>query len=546
MESFQVQPPIDVAFSSLDPSLQQLVNNLYNLQTQNLNAQKIDSFNNLISSFLSKPSTSQNHSLHTNQDFFTPASILNLTNPNSEPFSASKNDLPSEAPPPINTFAPPDPHTPLSPLTPLKPSNSFVFSRLLSELDPNQHNISELENQTNSDFFNNLVLHSAPPGQFIHLNNPPSFTLSNPAIDLSISNIPQIPMPLMQQSLHIDNHNSNTSSLGQTVSIDQSSSLFNYSTSNISQQPNSISKPSALDNVPDPDQPSAKSTLENLQISKKHSTNTSSSSTVPLPKLYPKLDKLVSSSKSISKKKNKQSFSVGFASEKLLPTKFSDLVASPTLDSSLSSSNKKKNISKLSIGPAAVSRTQDLQNTQKPQSTMPSTLSKKPSTKKTITFSPEFTKPRKSGCSSDNDTSGSESDDGRDLFSSLLAEREEEKDDDIKTRILHDLTTKSNYQNIMEGNFMKIGLEYPKEIYSQIINKKTSHKITEQKRRDILKLGFSRLKSCIPLPKSSTSKAQSKISILNSAATYITQLEQLLAEKNRRIEQLESQLGKKE
>ncbi|KAJ2398861.1 hypothetical protein GGF41_008249, partial [Coemansia sp. RSA 2531] len=54
---------------------------------------------------------------------------------------------------------------------------------------------------------------------------------------------------------------------------------------------------------------------------------------------------------------------------------------------------------------------------------------------------------------------------------------------DVVTR----LATKSNYQNIMEGNSEFLGLKYKTEFKSGLERRRTNHKQAEQKRRDSLK-----------------------------------------------------------
>ncbi|PVU97290.1 hypothetical protein BB561_000639 [Smittium simulii] len=102
--------------------------------------------------------------------------------------------------------------------------------------------------------------------------------------------------------------------------------------------------------------------------------------------------------------------------------------------------------------------------------------------------------------------------------------------------IIHNLTTKSNYQNIIEGNFSQIGLDYPKELYSDIISRRTNHKVTEQKRRDILKNGFDKLRAQLPIPEST--KPISKIKVLEIATDYIQKLEAKILQQNTEIKKL--------
>ncbi|KAJ2030497.1 hypothetical protein IWW57_001159 [Coemansia sp. S610] len=88
---------------------------------------------------------------------------------------------------------------------------------------------------------------------------------------------------------------------------------------------------------------------------------------------------------------------------------------------------------------------------------------------------------------------------------------------DVVTR----LATKSNYQNIMEGNSEFLGLTYKTEFKSGLERRRTNHKQAEQKRRDSLKTCFQALKERLP---DLDPKLVSKIYLLNRANAFIDSL----------------------
>ncbi|KAJ2661645.1 hypothetical protein IW148_003289 [Coemansia sp. RSA 1199] len=88
---------------------------------------------------------------------------------------------------------------------------------------------------------------------------------------------------------------------------------------------------------------------------------------------------------------------------------------------------------------------------------------------------------------------------------------------DVVTR----LATKSNYQNIMEGNSELLGLTYRSEFKSGLERRRTNHKNAEQKRRDSLKMCFQNLRDRIP---EVDPKLVSKIYLLGRANAHIDAL----------------------
>ncbi|ORX93605.1 hypothetical protein K493DRAFT_315918 [Basidiobolus meristosporus CBS 931.73] len=101
------------------------------------------------------------------------------------------------------------------------------------------------------------------------------------------------------------------------------------------------------------------------------------------------------------------------------------------------------------------------------------------------------------------------------------------------------LATKSNYQNILEGNTASLGLKYKSEVHSGIELRRTSHKAAEQKRRDSLKQCFENLKSVIP---EIEEKAPSKAYLLKKSYDHILRLEMLIKERDDHIHALRKQL----
>ncbi|KAJ2598211.1 hypothetical protein GGF39_002739 [Coemansia sp. RSA 1721] len=88
---------------------------------------------------------------------------------------------------------------------------------------------------------------------------------------------------------------------------------------------------------------------------------------------------------------------------------------------------------------------------------------------------------------------------------------------DVVTR----LATKSNYQNIMEGNSEFLGLKYHKEFKTGLERRRTNHKQAEQKRRDSLKQCFDQLKDKL---EDLDPKLVSKIYLLKKANVLIDSL----------------------
>ncbi|OMJ24373.1 hypothetical protein AYI69_g4657 [Smittium culicis] len=106
--------------------------------------------------------------------------------------------------------------------------------------------------------------------------------------------------------------------------------------------------------------------------------------------------------------------------------------------------------------------------------------------------------------------------------------------------IIEKLTSKSNYQNVIDGESDKLGLSYPKEIYNKLLSRRTVHKAAEQQRRDIQRCAFDELK--LLLPELNEDKKPSKVSILSHAVKEITSLKNKLSDKDDEIAKLKKQI----
>ncbi len=124
------------------------------------------------------------------------------------------------------------------------------------------------------------------------------------------------------------------------------------------------------------------------------------------------------------------------------------------------------------------------------------------------------------------------------------------------------LASKSNYQRILEGNTVP-GVTYPSELSTNLTSKRTSHKIAEQGRRNRINSALQEI--AVLLPKNVTKELgdnedsggngdnkkdgkqpnapNSKASTVELAIIYIKQLQQEVAEANKRAEEAEKKLG---
>ncbi|KAI1845679.1 hypothetical protein JX265_005369 [Neoarthrinium moseri] len=128
------------------------------------------------------------------------------------------------------------------------------------------------------------------------------------------------------------------------------------------------------------------------------------------------------------------------------------------------------------------------------------------------------------------------------------------------------LASKSNYQNIIEGNTVP-GVSYPTELSTNLTSKRTSHKIAEQGRRNRINSALQEIATLLPksvlkdmksddgdspeADKSdkkdgkSSSTPNSKASTVEMAIVYIKQLQEEVAQANKRAEEAEKQLALK-
>ena len=124
------------------------------------------------------------------------------------------------------------------------------------------------------------------------------------------------------------------------------------------------------------------------------------------------------------------------------------------------------------------------------------------------------------------------------------------------------LASKSNYQNILEGNTVP-GVSYPSELSTNLTSKRTSHKIAEQGRRNRINSALQEIAALLPRPPPAESKGSdgesgdkkgdkggsgpnSKASTVEMAIEYIKQLQQEVEEANKRAAEAEKRLELKE
>lgn len=124
------------------------------------------------------------------------------------------------------------------------------------------------------------------------------------------------------------------------------------------------------------------------------------------------------------------------------------------------------------------------------------------------------------------------------------------------------LASKSNYQNILEGNLVP-GVSYPSELSTNLTSKRTSHKIAEQGRRNRINTALQEIATLLPKGalaeckdsggESSDKKdgkggntPNSKASTVEMAIEYIKQLQEEVAEANKRAEEAEKKLQDQE
>lgn len=94
------------------------------------------------------------------------------------------------------------------------------------------------------------------------------------------------------------------------------------------------------------------------------------------------------------------------------------------------------------------------------------------------------------------------------------------------------LASKSNYQNILDGSHVQLGLHFPERLTTDITNKKASHKMAEQERRNRINSAIVELGRLVAPDTPMTSKAAT----VEAAIAHIKDL-------HRQVEQLQEQLN---
>jgi len=110
------------------------------------------------------------------------------------------------------------------------------------------------------------------------------------------------------------------------------------------------------------------------------------------------------------------------------------------------------------------------------------------------------------------------------------------------------LASKSNYQNIVEGNHSHLGLQYPEHLSTNLTSKRTSHKIAEQGRRNRINNALAEMASLLPTPSAGNGESvpgkeqTSKASTVELAIEYIRQLKMELQDTKGRLKKAEMKL----
>lgn len=118
------------------------------------------------------------------------------------------------------------------------------------------------------------------------------------------------------------------------------------------------------------------------------------------------------------------------------------------------------------------------------------------------------------------------------------------------------LASKSNYQNILEGNHLP-GISYPEALSTNLTSKRTSHKIAEQGRRNRINQALQEIASLLPVSAGRDGAgsggeggqggqpSNSKASTVEMAIEYIKTLQRDLSETKGRLEAAEKKLEEK-
>ena len=122
------------------------------------------------------------------------------------------------------------------------------------------------------------------------------------------------------------------------------------------------------------------------------------------------------------------------------------------------------------------------------------------------------------------------------------------------------LMSKSNYQNILEGNTVP-GVSYPSELSTNLTSKRTSHKIAEQGRRNRINSALQIMASLLPEPQKvvadedaaedkkdakQVNTQSSKASVVENAIVHMKSLQQENGDLRKELEELRSQLGQRQ
>ncbi|KAF9925499.1 hypothetical protein BGZ67_008575 [Mortierella alpina] len=107
-----------------------------------------------------------------------------------------------------------------------------------------------------------------------------------------------------------------------------------------------------------------------------------------------------------------------------------------------------------------------------------------------------------------------------------------------QNEVMARLASKSNYQNILDGDHTALGLSYNTDLHSGIELRRTSHKAAEQKRRDSLKNCFDDLRHMIP---NIQEKSPSKVFLLKKSFDYICNLKSDVAKRDLELARLQAE-----
>ncbi|KAA8898487.1 hypothetical protein TRICI_006549 [Trichomonascus ciferrii] len=102
------------------------------------------------------------------------------------------------------------------------------------------------------------------------------------------------------------------------------------------------------------------------------------------------------------------------------------------------------------------------------------------------------------------------------------------------------LSSKSNYQTIVEGRHNELGLSYPEHLSANLTSKKTNHKLAEQGRRNRMNTAVTELGKLV-LPKDSSSATSSKAHTVETAIQHIKNLQAELESTKKELQKYKDQ-----